>query len=453
MKKIWIIPFVVLLATWSCKKHDVEMTKFPVTATQGNNSVTFSWSPITLSDFKNVTIYRSASPIDDPGFGKSIDASLQIGLISDKTVTSFIDSNMIMNSTGTSYYKVVVNFGNRFITSDLLTIVRNGFSVIMSNNSGSVSIVRFPEIHKLYYIDYSMGTLRAVDYITKTVSNSIPYGSSNGLLPVPAINNGNPELFIYYNNNIYCYNANTLALKYSFSMPYSLESFCVKNNYLYAAVYGSSLYTYDLNTKTMIDSKSLASGIYGSSLKVFAGPNNAISLRYYNDYYNSNYGQYFYVNTVEFYRIANGVPIDSARMNAAVINQDSTYNNSYNYNYINLSPDGKYAVCDNYGNMYSIFDHTLHNVMSSSNSANISFSEDGQYLVARPQQTFGTYSVSIFSLPSFTLSKTMRSGNTGSSNALDDFTSHDTLISYNVVQLFQNNQFTTTLNVAFNKMN
>jgi hypothetical protein len=454
MKKLLAIPFVLMLVFTSCHKKEAEVSKFPVTVNQGNNKVKLSWSPITFSDFKNVAIYRSSSPIPDPGFGKTVDATLQIGLISDKTVTSFTDSNMVMNTTGTSYYKVVVTFGNRFIVSDLITVVRNGFSMVMSTINSSATLIRFSEIHTLYYVDYSFGTIRAVNYLTKTVSNSISFLSNNTQF-VTAVNNGNPELFLIVNNyNVYCYNANTLALKYTFTMNsnYYLYTCCIKNNFLYAYT-GSYLFTYNLATKTLVNTKTINEGISTYTTKLFSGPGNTLFFRYYVQNYNSSNGQYSYMNKVRIYSLPGGIPTDSTIIPPMIINTDTMNQGNNNYSYINLSPDGKYLSLNFNGDVYALQDHSVHNVITNSSFLGISFSQDGQYLVTRPnnQQSTG-YSVGVFSLPSFSLVNTMRSGKLGSTNISDDFTTNDTLVSYNLTNLFVNNQFQSVLNVSFNKI-
>jgi hypothetical protein len=454
MKKFLALTFAFVLALVSCHKKEPEVSKFPVKVTQGNNSVTLSWSPITFSDFKNVTIFRSATPIPDPGFGKTIDASLQIGLISDKTVSSFVDSNMIMNNTGTSYYKVVVTFGNRFIVSDLITVVRNGFSMVMSTTGGSPGVIRFDELHTLYYVDYNMGTIRAVNYLTRSVTATTSF-VNNGAQFYAAINNGNPELFLINNNNtVYCYNANTLALKYTFNLTSNyIYSFCIKNNYLYT--YSSNyLYTYNLATKTLVNTKPITESISTYTTKLFPGPGNSLYFRYYVNNYNSSTGQYTYANKVKIYSLSGaGVPSDSATIDPMVLNTDTLNPNGNNYPYINLSQNGKYLSVNPYGDVYTLQDHSLHNVMTSFSFIMVSFSVDGQYLVTRPNNTPATgYSVGVFSLPSFSFARTLRSGNLGSSFTEDDFTLHDTLISYNVTSMNQGGQFQMILNVAFNKI-
>lgn len=445
-----------LAALWACKKSEPELSRFEVHTSQSVTATTFTWERPTFSDFKNITVYRSTAPIPDPSFGKAIDPALTLAVISDKLITAFIDSTAAMNEEGLVYYKFVLHFGDRFLVSELLTISLKGFSMIL--NSGSFSngfvVVPFPPRHKIYYTNTSTGTARVIDYAARTISASVPNNSSAVLQPF--LNQGNLEVFSANNNTIICYDGEDLSFKYSMTMPNTILSYTVKDNFLYIVLYGPTLQTYDLATKALVSTHNMPSTYYAYSIRLYNGSGNKIYMRYQNNYYNSSYGNYVYVNAVTEWLLNSGIPANNGRLNIPAIASDSLLSNS-NYQNINVSPDGLYVTCNSSGGIYSIAGNSMHSIATGINPfPKASYSYDGLFVVSRPLNNTNLYKVEVFELPGFTNKVIMTSPNNPSNftNSINDFTWQDTLVSYNIVNQFSTGSTAeTVLTMYFNKIN
>lgn len=443
------------VALWGCKKEQPELSKFEVHTSQSGHATTFTWERPAFSDFKNITVYRSTAPIPDPSFGKSIDPLLVTAVISDKSITSFTDSMATMNQQGLVYYKLVLNFGDRFLVSELLTISLNGFSMILHSSSFSSAfvVVPFPPRHKIFYMNASLGTARVLDYAARTLGDAVP--TNTGTVLQPFLNQGNLEVFSSNNYTIYCYDGDDMSLKYTLSMPNSILSYTVKDNYLYVVLNGHTLQTYDLATKTLVSTHNLPSSYSTYSIELFNGAGNKLYMRYQNIYYNSSLGTYVYANAISEWLLNSGIPSDNGRLNIAAIGSDSLLSNS-NYQYVKVSADGLYVTCNSSGDIYSIADNTMRNISTAVNPFPMpTYSYDGQFLVSRPPNSGNFYKVEIFELPGFTNKGAMSSPNTvfTTSNGKDDFTWQDTLVSYNVInQLSNSGNIETVLTMYFNKI-
>ncbi len=449
---------LVLLVVLSCKKHEVQETKFVVTLTQqSNNGILLKWDAITLSGYKNVNIYRSTSPIPDPTFDKGIDGGLLIASITDKTVSSFIDSNIVIGNNGTMYYKLVLNLTNRFLVSDLQQTTLNAFSIALPSNqfsSSSFVVTMFPEINVFYVLNYNQGTISVIDYTQKKILITANFSGGTTIL-YPIINAGKSELFVNTNNSISCYDALTLASKYSISVPSGAKDFKIKNNFLYVLTQNNSIRTYDLSTQSFIKEKyfNVGSGNYCNLLAGTLG--NAVYLKYLTQYYNNQIGNYVYKNIVLSNNLVNNLPADSVVLNIAALNLDTLTYNSNSYSYIQLSPDGKYLTCNVGGDIYSFADHTTHSAKSANNiTPLIVYSNDGKYLLGKPSSFSGISFdlMDIYSLPGFNLVTSLRSQNSGTVVFAGDFMDNDTLVSCNIKQSFQSGQNANSLTVLFKKI-
>lgn len=156
-----------LVICLACKKEMPLLSGFELSANLEDNKVVLNWSPVLLSGFKSINVYRSVSLIPDPQFNKPIDANMLVGTITDKTITTFRDSNIVMNQGGTVYYKIVLNLAERVIPSNEEQVSFNGFSLTLNLN-GSNFIMPFPERNLLYIINGpNPGILSIIDYSQK----------------------------------------------------------------------------------------------------------------------------------------------------------------------------------------------------------------------------------------------------------------------------------------------
>jgi hypothetical protein len=468
-KCLFFLPLIALII-FSCKKQATPDTKFIITAAlKSGNSVSINWAAVKLAEFKNVTIYRSTSPIPDPTFETPIDGSLMIALLVDNTLTSFLDSNISIGSNGTVYYKAVVNLTNRFIVSELAQVNLNGFSLILPNNnnqfSSSYIVKQFSPINALYILNQNQGSLSMVDYSQKKLTVSVNYSSNGTTILYPVINNNKPEVFLYINNGtIICYDGTNLQQKYSLNLSNGYVSdFKVKNGFLYA-LNGTSMYIYDLSNQSFVTMTTIGTGFNGNlyNVDIFTGSqSNLLFAKYYtqNDVYQSSTGNYVdsYKNTVMAYNLINGIPTNGTVLNIAALNGDTTNSiNISNNSYIQVSPDGNYVTCNQNGDIYSIVNNTSHNIRSANNfNPTPYYSYDGKYVLGKTifnSNGINSNTMDAYALPGFNLATSFRTQNSGSPIFADDFMDNDTLVSYNIAQTLVNNQSSNTLTVLFKKI-
>jgi hypothetical protein len=469
MKKVFFMLLFLTVWFFSCKKQEMPDAKFTFTAIlQSSNHVMLNWSAVKLAEFKNITIYRSTSPIPDPTFQTPIDGNLIVNIITDKTVTSFVDSSFTVSSNGNVYYKLVVNLTNRFITSEQGQISLDAFSVILPNNNqfgSSFTATRFPEINAIYAVNFNQGTISLIDYSQKKITATANFSSNSGTSLYPVINNGNPELFVALNNTeIACYDALTLTQKYVVYATTTFTDFSVRNGFLYTIGQYGYVTTYNLSTKTQVNQivlPSSNSSFYNSGLFT-SNSSNQLYIKYFSQY--SNYvngvNVNIYKNMLISYTLVNSIPSTLNNQNIAAINVDSlNSNNQNNLAYIQLSTDGKYISCNQNGDIYSLSNNTTHNIRSSNNfSPYSSFSDDGKYVLGKATLS-GTNSnfinsalMDVYALPGFNLVTSLKTLNTGAFSFADDFMDNDSLISYNISQSFISGQTSNALTVLFKKI-
>lgn len=256
-KHIFLVSLFLVICL-ACKKEMPLRSDFELSANLEDNKVVLNWSPVLLSGFKSINVYRSVSPIHDPQFNKPIDAGLLVGTINNRTITTFRDSGLILGSGGEVYYKIVLNLDNRMIPSNETQVSLEGFSFTYntfgSNSSGEVT--PFPEKNLLYISTNNIGVLRVIDYSQKKLLKTISFTQYGPLCPM--MNAGKAELFAQSDyKTVTCYDALTLTTKYSISIPSgSIREFSVKDDYLYIMLVSNNsakILTYDLFNKN--DSK------------------------------------------------------------------------------------------------------------------------------------------------------------------------------------------------------
>lgn len=471
IKKCFFVLLCLTALFLSCKKQEPSDSKFTFTATlQSTNSVKLNWLAVNLAEFKNISVYRSTSPIPDPTFQTPIDGNLQVGLITDKTVTSFSDSNFSIGSSGTVYYKLVVNLNNRFLVSEQEQVTFNAFSVTLPNpfqSSGSYWSTYLSEKNFLYVANISAGIISLVDYSQKKVTavgnfSSNSFNSNNGMYAT--IDNGNPELFFVLNNSeIAGYDGTTLALKYSVYTSYTVEDFKVKNGFLYVITNNGYLLTYNLSTQGLVNQVYITNNSYNNITNYglyISNYTNQLYVKYSgqtNTYQQStNSYVYTYKNIMLTFNLSNNIPSAQGNTNIAGLNTDTlNYNNTNNGSYSHLSVDGKYMACNQQGDVYSFIDNSTHNLHTVNNTnPYIVFSNDGKYILGKQNINPSNSSLmDLFALPGFNEVTSFHSLNTGQFFVLsNDFMDNDSLVSYNVSQSFNGSQTVNTLTVLFKKI-
>ena len=465
-KCLLLIPLFALLC-FSCKKQVNHNATFTISASLKNsNSVSINWAAVTLSEYKNVTIYRSTSPIQDPTFEKAIDGNLIIATITDNTVTNFLDSNITIGTSGVVYYKAVLNLSNRFIVSEQVQISLNGFSLVLPNGqfSGNFLVKRLPEINALYVININQSSISMIDYTQKKLMATVSYFTNTNPMACAVIDNGKPELFLYENNSITCYDGINLIQKYSINVPsgYYVIDFKVKNGFLYLLNSSNTITTYDLSNQNIVNQLTIPSSTTIYNPDIFTGSqSNLLFIKYNTQYqfYQTSTGVYtsYYKNSVVTYNLINGMPTSGTMLNIAALNGDTTNsNNTSSANYIQVSPDGKYITCNQNGDVYEMSNNSTHNIRSVNNFNPLPvYSNDGKYILGK--NVFNSSIISpnlmdVFSLPAFNAVTSLKTQNSGFPLIADDFLDSDTLVSYNVAQTFINNQTSNTLTVLFKKV-
>ncbi|HTA63460.1 MAG TPA: hypothetical protein VK835_13430 [Bacteroidia bacterium] len=470
-KFLFLLPLLSVLF-FSCKKQETPDAKFTFTATlQSSNHVNLSWAAVKLAEFKNITVYRSSTPIPDPTFQTPIDGNLIVDIITDKTITSFNDSNFSVGSSGAVYYKLVLNLNNRFIVSELEQVSFNAFSLILpstvSQFGNSFATATLSQRNSLYVINYSQGTISLIDYVQKKIMVTTNFSASNiGGVVYATIDNGSPELFFIVNNTeIVCYDGVTLNPKYSVFASNSIMDFKVKNGFLYVLNYGGNLATYNLSSQSLVNQIQINNSGNSNNLGLFTGNfTNQLYVKYstqMNTYQPStNTYIYSYKNVLLSYNLANGIPSTYTNLNIAALNIDTLNSNNINSgSYCHLSSDGKYLACNQSGDVYSFVDNSTHNIRSSNNfNPYASFSDDGKFVMGRinigggnsnfPNSTL----MDVYALPGFNLVTSLKTLNTGQFTLSNDFMTNDTLISYNIAQNFTSGQTISTLTVLFKKI-
>ncbi|MCD6018702.1 MAG: hypothetical protein K0S53_1823 [Bacteroidetes bacterium] len=460
-KNYLVIVSLLFLLCLACKKEMPMRSEFELSAAAENNKVILNWSPFLLSGFKSINIYRSVSPIPDPLFNKPIDPTLLIGIISDKSITTYSDSGLVLGSAGQVYYKIVLNLDNRVIPSTLEEVSLDGFSVTWNSTgtNSSNQIIPFPSKNLIYIVNNNSGTMSVVDYQGKKLLKSV-FLTSYGLL-YPVMNAGKPELFMKSTySTISCYDALTLMAKYTINIPSgSMRDFCVKNNYMYILTTLNStakISTYDLSTQLLVNEKVVYNFTGSSACNLHVGTqSNTLFFKHYLYLYNSQLGNYTYRNACVKYNLVNHLPADSVIITHPRMNKDSLSGN-VNIYYIQPSPDGNYVTCNKEGDILTFAGNSIHNV----NPENFSnpmmvYSSDSQYLIVKPSNSSDL--MNIYSLPNFNLVKSLKSPNPlnlqGSGSMIkNDFLDSDSLVSYNLIHTFSNNQTKSVFTVFFKKI-
>ncbi|MDF2451479.1 MAG: hypothetical protein K0S26_983 [Bacteroidota bacterium] len=459
---LFVFPFLFICL--ACKKEMPVRSGFELSATTENNTVILNWTPVFLSGFKSVNIYRSVSPIPDPLFNKPIDPTLLIGTIADRTVATFRDSSVVLGSGGTVYYKVVLNLENRVISSNEEQASLNGFSISYNSpgSSNGSHVTTFPEKNLFYIFNNNAGTLSVIDYSQKKILKTASFNQWGILRPV--INNGNAELFMMNNNyTISCYDGLTLMYKYSISiLNGTVRDWQINDNYLYVLYafnsYTVKVRTYDLSNQTLVGEKTVHNNYNYLTCHLFAcTQSNKLFFKYYTEFYNGGVGFSVYRNVCVKYNLVNHLPADSVIVTHAVMKQDSLNSGSY-YN-IQPSADGNYMTCNDDGEVLSFADNSIHNV-SSVNISNpkVSYSHDGNFLLVKQNSSgFNANLMEVYALPGFNLVASLKSpnstlGQNTSSMLKDDFLDNDSLVSYNLKHTFSNNQTKSVFTVFFNRI-
>lgn len=464
MLKKFICLFLVILLIASCRKKEEEATKFNVSLSQQNRTITLNWNSVNLSSFKNVSIYRSTSPIPEPNFSNPIDQSLLIATISDKTLTSFADSNELLSTDGKVYYRLVLNLTNRFIVSNQVEASFNAFSLTVFNSQFGNNMItaELPQADLLYVVDYNGGHIYLVDYSQRKVLASANISAAN--YEVSARMEGNlPRLYLYGANTFMCYDGLNLNLKYSIPLGSNTTDYKLRGNYLYVLSTYPTIQTYDITSQSMIDEfhfyyPNSSGPVYNSGL-LTSSSGNIIYVKNNMSVYNSQSGSYVYKNYLLKMNLSNNHPVDTSMVNIAALSADSMNSGTAGLNYINMSNDGKYLVCNRYGDVYSFSDQITHKLQSSINpSPNVSFSADGNYMMVRSVTFSGLTNIpmEIYALSSFSKIATQPSLNPSVINNLsvgNDFLDNDTLVSYNIKLINNNGVLAGVLSMAFKKIN
>lgn len=465
-----ILPLLILIC-FGCKKEIPVGSGLELSATTESNTVILNWTPVMLSGFKSINIYRSVSPIPAPLFNKPIDGTLLIGTITDKTITTFKDSSVVLGSSGVVYYKIVLNLADRVIPSNEEQVSLDGFSILYNSVgfASSSAITPFPE-KNLLYITNNNSTISVVDYSQRKIITTASLSQWGNLYPV--MNAGNAELFMMTSSmSVSCYDAITLMAKYSITLPSSggIRDFKVKDNYMYVLYmynyYTAKIRTYDLSTQTMVNERTVYN--FGSSqttCNLFIGTqSNTLIFKYSTQTYNNQLGYYVYKNVCKKYNILNHLPADSMVISPPLMSPDSLNGSNNNYYYILPSADGNYLTCNTNGDVISMSDNSLHSVRTGNNlNPMVVYSNTGNYLLGKPNNnntggiTFNL--IDVFSLPNFNLVMSLKSPNpafpqNSSSMSKDDFLDNDSLVSYNLKHTFTNNQTASALTVFFKKIN
>ncbi len=461
MKTYIISVLLSCLLLFACKKQDAPVLPFTIKATHVDSEVEISWTALTMSGFKSVNIYRSSEPIPEPTLEKDIDGSLLIASITDKTIISFTDSELSLGTNSSMYYKAVVRFDERFLVSNQEQINLDGFSLPLGL-SNNIQIITFAEKNLMYAVNFSQGTISVIDYSQKKILATASFSSSTVSSIYPVVNNGNAEVFMLVGNIVICYDANTLNVKYTMpiSVSGSIMDFEVKDNFMYVLVSSnpSIIKTYNLQTKTAVNEVIVNTYYTNNQVIYVARQSNRLFYKYFQEYYNSQLGTYVRKTNIVEYYLMNGIISSSVLYNIPNINIDSIGSNaSNNFNNVQVSPSGNYITCNSGGDIYSVSNGSISNVSSINNAVpTVSYSASGDFLIGKPSNNGGLSFnlIDVYSLPNFTLIKSMKSQNpTSFFNEKDDFLDNDTLVSYNVSQVFQINQNTSVLNVFFKKIN
>jgi hypothetical protein len=450
--------FLLLLVLFSCKKkEEVPVSQFKLNAVLTDNTVVLTWSAVILGGVQNVKIYRSNEPIPEPTPESPISDALLLATISDKSVTTFTDTDIELGETGYLYYRAVIVLADRGIPSNGADVNMNGFSLELENvNFGSMNIVPFPQADLLYILRPSDGKLDVVDYAQHTIINSISV--ANAALLCPVMNQGNPELFLYNGYSVICYEARTLAVKYSIPIGASGNVYDIKvnNGFLYALIFNGamSINTYNLSSGALINQH----GVYtynqaGTYQRIYVGSaTNKLYYKYIEYYYNSQVG-YVYSKRIKSYNLSGGIPADSTVYSTPAMNVDSMSSGFNTFYGIEVSPDGKYLNCNTGGNVYSFSDGSVHQVATAGNpNPSAVFSQEGTYVIGKSGAGSGlSATTDIFTLPGFVYKREMKNMQNSSQFTFfnDVFIDNTTVINCNVVFTNQN---ATKLTVLFNNI-
>jgi hypothetical protein len=462
MKQLFCV-FLLLLVFFSCKKkEEVPVSQFKLNAVLSDNTVVLTWSAVTTGGVQNIKIYRSNEPIPDPTPDEPISDALLLTTISDKSVTTFTDTDIELGETGYLFYRAVIVLADRIIPSNKAEVNMNGFSLELENqNFGNLNVVPFPQANLLYILKFGDNKLDVVDYSQHTIIGSLSGVNIGSLRLCPVMNQGNPELFIYNGYSIICYEARTLAIKYSIPAAGlgNVYDFKVNNGFLYTLYYnsGMTINTYNLSSGALINQRGVNPyNQAGSDQRIYVGSaTNKLYYKYIEYYYNPQVG-YVYSKRIKSYNLSGGIPADSTVHAIASMNTDSlTSNGLSTFGGIEVSPDGKYVNCNASGNIYSFLNGYGHQIATGGNpNPSAVFSQEGTYVIGK-SGTGGSLSATtdVFMLPGFINKgeiKNMLNSSLQFTFFDDVFIDNDTVINCNV--LFNNNQNTTKMTVLFNRI-
>ncbi len=421
----------VLFVFSTCRKEKFEETKFRVTTTFENNIITLKWDPVLINGFKNIQVYRSTRSIPDPSLNHPIDASLLLKTFGESSSTGMKDSIISFSAEGMVYYKVVVNFKDRFQVSDEQSISINATSIPIPSQFSGSSMIAFPSQNLLYI--YSSYEVCVIDYHERKVLSvkNIPT-NYNGMSLYPVVNNGKPELFIGHNTFIACYDARTLEVKYGMTIYPGMREFCVKDERLYTLSYGYTIKTYDLNSLSFVSEKAIPFKSGKQAANLFFGRDlDRIYVKYHTQYTHNQSGYYVNKSYIFYYNLINGLPADSAHLDIPELNKDTlTY---ADYSRIVISPCGNYISCNRNGDIYSVPEHKIYNVKTNIHpDPFVQFASDGKHAVVKQYNPANAYYLALFRVPGFMNEKVLKSPNgMSTSSGQIDFCDGDSLISCN----------------------
>lgn len=429
MKKAWVLFSLCISFLISCRKETYQ--KFNATAGWEGPAVHLRWDAFNQSDFHNVSIYRSFDPIPDPGFGKTIDKNLLLATYTQREITDHVDSVVIPGTSGTVYYRIVLSYNNRFVVSDLLVITQDGSSVIFPYGA-PVAIVPLPEADLVYFIYNS--TIVTLNYRKRQVLSSLNFYYSTYPTPtriVARVYDGKPELF---GNTIYqgvvCYDGLSLQQKYSVLNTSTVRDFTVKDDFAFVLMAGYAVKTYDLSTR---QSPGQSNSNYMAAMqegKLFTA-GNKLYFKYRMQIPNYSLGVDICKSYLFSFDLVNNLATNKTAVTTPNLNPDTL--DYVNYQYIDVSPDGKYLTCDNRGTIFSLDDGTT---FSLTTPGSVEYSTDGKYILNRPDDSH--LALEIYSLPGCAKVASMQSPNTITGSFFrQDFLDGDTLVSLNLRQRVQ----------------
>lgn len=376
---IFLFVFVSMLF-FSCKKETpLDSLNFQVEKI-GDGSYHCTWTKTNISSFEKYYIAHSPFLVED-------EASLQtfgdgVTVIEDQTeheitISLPADEKVALN------FQLLIDVGDRLVRSEVVVIGNDQLDVVKSRSG---SLIHIPEKKSIYFYNSFSNELILYDYEEQKIKLERRLNLNSGWPgPVYADVGYGEELYIFRDNVLRIFDANTFDLKTQYSISSDIFSVAVKNGLIVLATEDTNNPMQIISRATMTQLNSISTGnssFYRRGILALPGNTNSFV----------EFGE-SYISHIEFGE------------QGQILSQTENSNPFFSSGGLSLlktSPSGNYIVNGYDGN---VFDNALNGIKSLEGGSfytNFFFDQEENYLYAFDLFSGGAgYFIDKFSIPDF----------------------------------------------------